>query len=105
MAKLISNFLLSLLAGLGLAFGFTSLCLGLSIRPPVDQALLLFFSTAAFGYLIFSVLESRHRILDSLSWKGVVLDRGKIGAFLRQNAAGMLLAVVFFGIYTFIALK
>ncbi len=105
MANLISKIFISLLIGLGLAFGFNSLFLGLASRPTVDQALLLFFSTAAFGYLAFSLLESRHRILDSLRLKSMAFDREKMIFFLRESMAGLLLAIVFFTIYTYIGLK
>src|SRR5688572_7805609 len=105
MANLISRFLLSLLIGLGLAFGFNFLFLELASRPAVDQALLLFFSTASFGYLVFFLMESRHQTPDSLRLKNMAFDREKMISFLRENMAGLLLGIVFFMIYTYIGLK
>ncbi len=100
-----SKLIAGLLIGLVLAFGFDSILLNLLDRPLVDRAQLLFFSTAAFGYLAFSFLESREQILNSLRIKKMALNRAGIFSFIREHIAGLLLALLFFGIYTFIGLK
>lgn len=105
MANPIPKLFFSFLTGMGLAFGFNSLFLDLASRPAVDQALLLFFSTASFGYLIFSLLEWGRRFPDPSRLKSVAFDRERMIYFLRENAAGLLLGIVFFVIYTYIGLK
>ncbi len=53
---------LSILIGLALAFAFSIPFLNLLQRPFLDQILLILFTTAAFGYLVFTWLESRNEI-------------------------------------------
>jgi hypothetical protein len=101
MMKPISKLFVSLLVGMGLALGFNSLFLDLANRPAVDQALLLFFSTASFGYLIFSLLELRRPLPDL---KSPTFDREKMSSFIRENTAGLLLGFLFFAIYIHIGL-
>src|SRR5688500_2668692 len=105
MANPIPKLFFSLLTGMELSFGFNFLFLDLAGRPAVDQALLLFFSTASFGYLIFSLLEWRRQLPDPSRLKSVAFDRERMIYFLRENADGLLLGIVFFVIYTYIGLK
>jgi hypothetical protein len=102
---LIRNIFLGLLIGLLLAFGFDSLFLHLLARPRTDQILLLFFSTAAFGYLTFYLLSYHDEILHSLrGWK-FSFDREPLVSFFREHAAGLVIALIFFAVYLFIGLK
>ncbi len=101
--KLISKIFLSTLVGFSLAFGFTYLFLNLLDRPALDQALLLFFSTAALGFLFFSFLEQPQSFIQ----KSVLpsFQPVKILSFIREHLAGILLAVLFFSAYFYIGLR
>src|SRR5258706_2333306 len=103
--NLISKLFLSFLIGLTFAFGFNILFLGLFNRPFIDQALLLFFSTAAFGFLFFSFLESREEVFQFFRSVKFSFDREAVLSFLHEHTAGLLLALLFFIIYTYIGLK
>jgi hypothetical protein len=105
MMNLISKLFLSLLLGLAFAFGFNSLFLHLLDRPVIDQILLIFFSTAAIGYLALSLLCSREELLDTLRIKNLSINRVAASSFLREHAAGLMLALLFFALYTCIGLK
>ncbi len=96
---------ISIIIGMALAFGFDALFLDLTHRPFVDQALLVFFSSAAFGYLVFFYLETRSEIWQSFQIKKINIDRTSVSSFIREHVAGILLALLFFGIYTYIGLK
>ncbi len=95
----------SLLSGLLFAAGFDTFFLHLPERPLMDQILLLFFSTAAFGYLVYSIWESRAMLLRDLHIRKPTLDRAAIYSFIREHLAGIVLALVFFAIYTVIGLR
>ena len=104
MNQLFRLFLTTLLA-LTIAFAFNFFFLNLSERPFVDQIFLIAFSTAALGYLIFSFwgtvfeLENVPRIIKNKFSSVSILP------FLREHAPGIVLALLFFAIYTFIGLK
>ncbi len=95
----------SILIGIVLAFGFDALFLNLVHRPPVDQALLIFFSSVAFGYLTFYFLESRQEIRQLFQFEKITINRSSVASFFREHLAGILLAILFFSIYTYIGLK
>jgi hypothetical protein len=97
----ISKLFFSLLIGAGLAFGFNFVFLDLASRPAVDRALLLFFSTASFGYLIFSLLELS-RPIPALKWPS--FSRERTISLLRENVTGLLLGFLFFAMYTHLGL-
>ncbi|MFN8411781.1 MAG: hypothetical protein U0Z26_05290 [Anaerolineales bacterium] len=100
--KLISKIFISLLVGVLLAFGFDFLFLGMAERPFVDQALLIFFSTAAFGYITFSILEEPFRVANLFSGlKRPSIDR----ATLIKYLPGILLALFFLAVYIPLGLK
>lgn len=99
------NSFLGLFIGLVIAFGFDSIFLNLSGRPVVDQALLLFFSSAAFGYLAYLLIESGRAELISFRFEPIRINRALVFTCIREHAAGLLLALFFIGIYTFIGLK
>ncbi len=103
--NLISKLFLSFLIGLMLALGFDILFLALFNRPFADQALLLSFSTAAFGHLFFSFLESREEVFQFFRSVKFSFDRDAVFSFLHEHTAGLLLALLFFGIYIYIGLK
>jgi len=105
MKRFILRLLISLPIGFVLAFGFGYLFLDLPNRLFIDQVLLVSFATAAFCYLTFSFIESRVEILNSLSVKRPAFSLKGFPAILREHAAGLLLGLLFFGIYTYIGLK
>jgi len=81
------------------AFVFNFFCLDLIERPFTDQILLMAVSTAALGYLIFS-------------WRGSVfkmnpprIDFPPFPSFLKENAHGIVLALAFFAVYTYLGLQ
>ena len=98
---------LTTLFALTIAFAFNFFFLNLSDRPVMDQVLLLTFSTAALGYLIFSFLGNTAKSIhsDILLSVNKKLNGVSILSFLRENLPGILLALTFFALYTFIGLK
>ena len=99
-------FLITLLA-LTITFAFNFFFLNLFERPLIDQILLTVFSTTALGYLIFSFLGSA-AISDLPAQVRALKTKFTVASlqiFVRENLYGILLALVFFGIYTFIGLK
>lgn len=97
------KFLTSLFLGMALAFLFNSLFMRLLQRPLLEQALLLVFSTAAFGYLSFVWLEApRRNLLPDIKR---YFSAFKFSAFVKANAPGLLLALPFFAAYFSIGLK
>lgn len=95
---------ISLFIGLALSLGFGYLFLDLLNRPVIDRVLLVFFSTAAFGYLSFSLIESRAE-RPAIGAKQPAFSLRGFPAFLREHAVGFLLGLLFFGIYTYIGLN
>src|SRR5689334_6192623 len=105
MKNTISKLVLGLLIGLALAFGFTFLFMRLASRPVLDQALLLLVSIGSFSYLSFSILNATWPTRESLRSQSIYPDRTRLGPFFIKNLPGLGLAVAFFAIYLFIALK
>ena len=97
-------FLTTLLA-LTIAFAFNFFFLNLSERPFIDQILLVAFSTAALGYLIFSLWGTALNLENSPSIKKIKFNRTSIQSFFREHVPGIVLALLFFAIYTFIGLQ
>lgn len=99
---------LSTLIGLALAFAFNIPFLKLLDRPFFDQILLVILSTAASGYLTYAWFESRDEISQYLknirarkfNWSGAAF-----ASFLREHAPGLVLALVFIIVYTFLGLR
>ena len=101
------RFFLSILLALAIAFAYNFFFLHLFERPVTDQILLIVFSTAALGYLIFSFWGNARTSARSempLTTKKK-FDGTSISSFLRENIQGIVLALVFFAIYTTIGLK
>jgi hypothetical protein len=99
-------FLTALLA-LTIAFAYDFFFLNLFERPIIDQILLVAFSTAALGYLIFSFLgkvtmPGRSEMLPVAKKK---FTGALILSFLHENAQGIVLALFFLVVYTTIGLK
>ena len=97
-------FLATLLA-LTIAFVFNIFFLNLFNRPTIDQILLMAFSTAALGYLIFSFWGIA---LDSDNPQRVAKKQfNSISpqSFFREHAPGIVLALLFFVMYIFIGLR
>jgi hypothetical protein len=94
----LKTFIAALLAP-AIAFVFNFFFLNLLERPFTDQILLMAFSTAALGYLIFSLWGTAFKVslpqITFLSMK----------SFLQENVYGIVLAALFFIIYTSIGLR
>lgn len=101
--KLISKIILSTLIGLLLAFGFDSLLFGLLDRPMVDQALLLFFPAAAFGYLAFSTLGNSQKFFQNPL--KISINFSSITTFVHEHLMGLMIALLFFSVYFYIGLR
>jgi hypothetical protein len=98
---------LSTLLALTIAFAYNFFFLNLFERPVTDQILLTVFSTAALGYLIFSFWGNAQKPINlekSLALK-IKFNGVSIPAFLRENIQGIVLALIFFAVYTTIGLK
>ena len=105
MIKFITRSLISLLAGFTLAFAFNVVFLAVLSRPRLEQYLLLLFSTAALGYLIYLFLESRDGNTGSFRIRLPRWGLTEVISFVRAEFAGLLLAFLFFAIYLSIGLK
>jgi hypothetical protein len=103
--KLILKLSLSILAAFAIAFLFDFFLLDLFERPLLDQALLLFASTAALSFVIFSAAGAVSGANASFSAPNIKIDRIAVGDFLRRHLPGLLLASIFFAAYLFIGLK
>jgi len=91
-----------LLIGLVLAFLFNYLLLNLFGRSWLDQILLMGFSTAAFGFIAFSWLESReekNNFLQGLHVGKIWPGSAWIVSFLREHIPGLVLALAFIIVY------
>jgi hypothetical protein len=98
---------LSALLALTIAIAYNFFFLHLIERPVTDQILLITFSTAALGYLIFSLwgnVAASGRPEKPLAAKKK-FDGTSILFFLRENIHGIVLALIFFAVYTAIGLK
>ena len=95
----------SLWLGLILAFVCKYLFQALFDIPFLDQILLISISTAAFGFMIYSLLEAREskkRFLPDLQGRKKWLNGAMIKSFLKQNAPGMLIVLFFLIVYLYI---
>src|SRR3990172_2163412 len=104
MTSLLRIFLAALI-GLTLAFAFTVPFLHLFERPLVDQALLIFFATSAFGYLTFELLVAQTQTAErvkNLRFPGFHFSREALISFLREHLPGLLLALAFFVLYLYL---
>jgi len=82
------------------ALAFDYFILNLPERPFTDQVFLIVFSTAALRFLLFEISESGFP-----QFKRIQIDRAGIVSFLRENAPGILLAILFLAIYTHLGLR
>lgn len=105
MKKIVIIGLQSLSLGFILALIFNAAFLGLFDRPDVDKGILLFLSTIAASCLIYFLIGSSREIFNSLRSLKISLHRDVFLSFIRNNSGGLLLALVFFCIYTYIGLK
>lgn len=97
--KLPLKIFIAALLAFTLAFTFNFFCLHLSDRPLADQILLTVFSTVALGYLIFSLWGISFKIsLPHITFSSIRI-------FFKENAPGILLALLFFAVYTYIGLR
>ncbi len=98
---------LSTLLALTIAFAYNFFFLHLFERPVTDQILLIVFSTAALGYLIFSFWGNAQKSInvEKPSVANKKFDIASISNFLRENIQGIVLALLFFALYTTIGLR
>ncbi|CAG0974288.1 hypothetical protein ANAEL_01353 [Anaerolineales bacterium] len=94
------RFFLSILLALVVSLAFNYFFLDLFERSSTDQILLMAFSAVALGYLIFSAWGN---IPFKLSLPR--FDWGSISSLLREHAPGIVLAILFFAIYTWFGLQ
>ncbi len=100
--KLLPRLSLSIVLALVVAFAFNLLFLDLFERSSTDQFLLMGFSSAALGYLLFSILENPAALRQFRLPK---FELGAVPSLLREHAPGILLALLFFAAYTWYGLK
>ena len=99
MKKLFSIILIAFFS-LGLAFGFNIAFLNLLERPAKDQALLLFFLTCSFAFIFHKLF------IEGVNWKVHANFKIEITSqTIRENIIGILLAILFFGVYLFFSLQ
>ena len=97
-------FLTTLLA-LTISFAFNFFFLHLLERPIIDQIFLMAFSTAALGYLIFSLWETIIEVWRVAHAAENSIQGSAISPLLREHAPGIMLALLFFAAYTFFGLQ
>jgi hypothetical protein len=100
--------LISLVMGLALSMVFNIFNLTLLAHPCIDQLSLTAVSTLAIGYLIFTLLEDPNilkRVWTVIRTTRIRWQSTGVIAFLREHAAGLILALIFIGIYTYIGLR
>lgn len=88
---------LTVLIALAASVGFNYFLLELSERSLIDQVILVVFLTLSLAYVLFSVWDS-----DLPSWKSDITPKKFT---LRELMPGILLALVFFGIYLYYGLQ
>ncbi|OGO26858.1 MAG: hypothetical protein A2W33_00650 [Chloroflexi bacterium RBG_16_52_11] len=106
--QLIFKMLISLVLGLVFSFAFNIFLFNLPARPLVDRLLLIGVAALAFGYLVFAVLEQPDKLKPawtaihekSVRWKSTALV-----SFLREHAPGLILALFFVCVYTYLGLR
>jgi hypothetical protein len=104
----VKKIILSCLVGLALAFAFDALFLDLMECPLTDQISLIVIPAACFGYLVYSVGWTRADIaqrIRKIKSVRLSLDSKAISSFLRDNVPGLILALVFWGVYFYLGLR
>ena len=96
------RFFLSTLLALTISFAFNFFFLDLFERMPIDQILLMAFSTAALGYVVFRVWES---IIETGGLHFPKFKITSLASLLREHTPGIGLAILFFVVYTYFALQ
>ena len=104
MNRFLKLFITALLATT-IAFTFNIYFLNLSQRPFIDQILLILFSGAVLGYLFFSLWGTVYELDKSPQIKKNKSNRVSNIILLREYAPGIVLALLFFALYTMIGLK
>ncbi len=97
--KLPFKIFVSALFAFTLALAFNFFFLNLLEKSSADQILLMAFSTTALGYLIFSLWEADFNITPPR------IEFSSIKTFFKENMHGIVLALLFFAIYTSIGLR
>jgi hypothetical protein len=96
------RFFLSALLALIVSFAFNFFFLDLFERSTTDQILLMAFSTAALGYLIFAVWG---HIIETGGLRLPKFKTTPLAPLLREHAPGIMLAILFFAAYTYFGLQ
>ncbi len=91
--------LTAIFSAIALAFVFNLFFLKLSERPLIDQWLLMIFSSAALGWIIFSWLGTY------LTFQLPRVDFQSFKSFFKENAQGILIALFFFAVYTWLGAR
>jgi hypothetical protein len=90
--------IIGVMTGFLLGLVFTILFSHLLQRSLLDQIMLVIFSTAAFGYLTFSVLESG----ELPSMPKLRFDLNAVIVFLREKLPAILLSLSFLAVYIYL---
>ena len=105
MKNIATRILASLLGGSLFAFALDYAFLGISARPFIDQALLLFFSILPAGYLLYIFLETRLDGRDHpIPAIQVILSKINLKLFFLQYGSGIPLAIIFSVVYSLIGM-
>jgi len=96
------RFSLSALFALIASFAFNFFFLDLLERSATDQILLMAFSTAALGYLIFSTWGN---IIETGRLRLPKLKTAPLPSLLREHAPGIMLAILFLAAYAYFGLQ
>jgi hypothetical protein len=96
------RFFLSTLLALIVSFAFNFFFLDLFERSSTDQILLMAFSTAALGYLIFWAWG---HIIETGGLRLPKFKTTPLTPLLREHAPGIILAILFFAAYTYFGLQ
>jgi hypothetical protein len=97
--------LLSLLLGLTLAFGFNAAVSDPSAQTALERGLLILLPTLAAGCLLYFLFDSSKALSRSIRPMKITIGLGAVRSFLEEHALGLFLALMFFGVYTYIGLK
>lgn len=105
MAGFLKRSLIALFVGSVSSIALGEVFFKLSLKPVVDQISFLLFTTAACGTIAFFMLESLNHRPAFLVKRKPGLSFAGLVSWMRANATGLGLAVLFFAIYTSIGLE
>jgi len=105
MAAFFKRSLIALFVGFVLSIALGEIFFKISSRPVFDQISFLLVTTAACGTIAYFILEASVHRPALLKMQNPAISFAGLAQYLRENAIGLGLAVLFFLIYTSIGLK